>query len=147
MDDDLVDVLIVLGVLMLGVIGLLVLLAMHAKRFRRLFRCFKNEEDTPIKVKRTTIKVVRRAHTITAEEGKSVASKTPVSRVFSSPLPEHGHLPSPGTTKELLFIVPKSPTYKAEMAHSVVSAHTSNSTGSSYLPSQIHAMPKRRCST
>ncbi|EYC45295.1 hypothetical protein Y032_0432g1344 [Ancylostoma ceylanicum] len=56
MDDDLVDVLIVLGVLMLGVIGLLVLLAMHAKRFRRLFRCFKNEEDTPIKVKRTTIK-------------------------------------------------------------------------------------------
>ncbi|KAK6729601.1 hypothetical protein RB195_006570 [Necator americanus] len=80
MDDDLVDVLIVLGVLAIGVIGLLILLAMHAKRFKELLRCCRKDDEVQIKAKRTTIKVVRKVNTIGVEEGRSVASKTPVGR-------------------------------------------------------------------
>ncbi|KAK6049698.1 hypothetical protein COOONC_12797 [Cooperia oncophora] len=119
MDDDLVDVFIVLGVLGLGLIGLLILLAT----------------------------VVRSGNTIAAEEPRSTASKTPVSRVFSSPLPKAEHLPSPTRPKEhFIFIVPRSPTYRAEIAQSTTSPYQSTSTGSSYLPNQIPPLAKRRCS-
>lgn len=148
MDDDLVDVLIVCGVLTFGVIGALILIASNMARFRSWSRCCKKEEEFPIKTKRTTIKVIRKANTISAEEGKSVAARTPVSRIFSSPLPQAQQLPSPAKAKELLFIVPRSPTYRAELAQChPQSPYMSHSTASSYLPSQIPPLMKRRCSS
>nr|CDJ80797.1 unnamed protein product [Haemonchus contortus] len=84
MDDDLIDVLIVLGVLGLGLVGLLILLAI----------------------------VVRKANTITVEEARSKASRTPAARIFSSPLPRPEQLPSPMKAKELIYIVPRTPTYR-----------------------------------
>ncbi|KHJ75764.1 hypothetical protein OESDEN_24620 [Oesophagostomum dentatum] len=58
MDDDLVDVLIVLGVLAFGLIGLVILLALNVKRFRMFLQCCRKEKEEPIKPrKRTTIRV------------------------------------------------------------------------------------------
>ncbi|CAJ0594148.1 unnamed protein product [Cylicocyclus nassatus] len=151
MDDDLVDVLTVLAVLALGLIGLLVLLVMNVKRFREFFQCRRKRKVHPIIPKRTTIKVARKANTITVEEPRSVTSKTPVQRIFSAPLPERSPaqtpvVTTPNGTKQLVFIVPKPPSYKAELAHSVASAQTSCSTASSYLPNQLPVMLNRRCS-
>ncbi|WKX89865.1 hypothetical protein Q1695_009034 [Nippostrongylus brasiliensis] len=144
MDDDLVDVLIVFIVLAFGVVGLLILLA--TTRCRQLLRCCGREEELPIKPKRTTIRVIQKANSLGFEEGR-VAVKAPVTRVVSSPLPMAKELTTPVRAKELIFIVPRSPTYRAEMGHSCNSTYVSNSTGSSYLPSQIPPMMKRRCST
>nr|CDJ92777.1 unnamed protein product [Haemonchus contortus] len=112
MDDDLIDVLIVLGVLGLGLIGLLILLAINVKRVRNYLLCCRKEKDVPIKPKRATIKVVRKANTITVEEARSKASRTPAARIFSSPLPRPEQLPSPMKAKELIYIVPRTPTYR-----------------------------------
>ncbi|XGW24982.1 hypothetical protein V3C99_006433 [Haemonchus contortus] len=146
MDDDLIDVLIVLGVLGLGLVGLLILLAINVKRVRNYLLCCRREKDVPIKPKRATIKVVRKANTITVEEARSKASRTPAARIFSSPLPRPEQLPSPMKAKELIYIVPRTPTYRAEIAASTSPAYMSSSTTSSYLPSQIPPLTKRRCS-
>ncbi|VDL80886.1 unnamed protein product [Nippostrongylus brasiliensis] len=83
MDDDLVDVLIVFIVLAFGVVGLLILLAT----------------------------VIQKANSLGFEEGR-VAVKAPVTRVESSPLPMAKELTTPVRAKELIFIVPRSPTYR-----------------------------------
>ncbi|CAI4221802.1 unnamed protein product [Auanema sp. JU1783] len=143
--DDLLDVIVALSVLTLGVIGGLILIIKNVKVVRRLFSCHRKSEDVEKAVhRRTTIRVVRKAGTIHGGTAPSVASKTPVKRIFSNPLPTP---PSATKAKEFVYIVPRSPTYKMEMAstaHSVVSPQTSLSTTSTYLPSQLPPVSTRR---
>ncbi|KJH53291.1 hypothetical protein DICVIV_00414 [Dictyocaulus viviparus] len=150
MDDELIDVLIVLSILLLGVIGVVILLAMNIKSFRTWIHCAKDTNDSEsLKVhpKRTTIKVVRKANTIVAKKEKNEATKVPVSKVHSSPIQKSEQHPNTELTKELIFIVVRSPSYKADMAYNEASASAyTGSTVDSYPTNQMSSFQKRRCS-
>ncbi|GMR51471.1 hypothetical protein PMAYCL1PPCAC_21666 [Pristionchus mayeri] len=156
MEDEIIDIFIVLGCLTIGVFGGIVLLLKYSDAIKMCAcNCGKKKEDEPaIPPKRMTIKIARPQARVSPTQRPDHLT---LGRTTSAPVPEIMRSPcsdgsssfssdiESGLRRQAVFILATAgKTYKATDAHSVLSAQNSSSTQSSYLPHQLHPLPKRR---